>query len=111
MLAWSIQFPDAVDAAILTGFTVNSTAMSFFMGALNLEIANQNDPRRFSHLSDGYLVSPNFIGSQFDFFHDPNFTKETLDCRRGHEGDRDHGRAVDAAARLEARPELLRCAH
>jgi pimeloyl-ACP methyl ester carboxylesterase len=65
------SYPDAVDAAILTGMTTNSTGLPFFIAGLNAEIANRNNPLRFGHLNNGYLVSQNAISAQTAFLHYP----------------------------------------
>lgn len=67
------QYPSALDAAILTGFSVNSTSLPPFLTGLDLALASQNQPLRFSALSNGYLVSDTEISNQIGFFRAPGF--------------------------------------
>lgn len=76
--AITVQYPSAVDAAILTGFSLNSTGATSFMSALNPEIASQNDPASFSALNNGYNVAANFAAIQWAFMRYPGFPKENL---------------------------------
>ena len=68
-------YPAVFDAAILTGFSLNQTAVPTFVSAANLQIASQNSPFRFSNpaINNGYLVSAEAIANQIQFFRAPNF--------------------------------------
>lgn len=72
------QFPTDLNAAILTGFSVNQTGIPTFTAALDLSIANNVDPIRFSNLSKEYLVSANVVGNQFAFFRAQGFPPSNL---------------------------------
>lgn len=69
------MYPAVFDAAILTGFSLNQTAVPAFISAANLQIASQNSPYRFSDpaINAGYLVTATAIGNQIQFFRAPNF--------------------------------------
>ena len=71
-------YPRDIDAAILTGFSVYQGAMPTFLLALNLDIASQNQPYRFSGLSNGYLVSGTATSLQLGFFKAPGFDPNIL---------------------------------
>lgn len=76
--ALTATYPTAIDAAILTGFSVYASAMPTFLLALNLDIASQNQPYRFSDLNNGYLVSSTAISLQLGFFRAPGFDPNML---------------------------------
>ncbi|KAI7538658.1 alpha/beta-hydrolase [Hortaea werneckii] len=76
--AITAQYPSTLDAAILTGFSTNTTALAPFLQGLNLAIANENQPARFFQLSNGYLVSSNIISQQTGFFRTPGFDPSIL---------------------------------
>ena len=76
--AITAQSPSTLDAAILTGFSINATALPLFISALNLALANQNQPHRFSGLSNGFIVSDTIISNQIGFFRSPGFDPNIL---------------------------------
>lgn len=67
------KYPKDFDAVVLTGFSTNASALSLTFADFNSAIANQNQPDRFGHLPNGYLVADNPIANQFAFFYYPNF--------------------------------------
>ena len=69
------QYPDDLDAAVLTGFAtgVKGAAIAFAGGSF--AIASQDAPLRFANLSSAYLTSDSIIGTQFSFFRAPNLTQ------------------------------------
>ena len=76
--ALTVQYPDLLDAAILTGFSVNSSGMPIFLQGLNLAVANQNQPSRFADLNNAFLVSGTAISNQIGFFRAPEFDPAIL---------------------------------
>jgi len=76
--AITANYPESFDAAILTGFSVNSSALGVFITGLNLAIASQNQPIRFAALNNGYLVSSTVISNQIGFFRAPGFDPTIL---------------------------------
>lgn len=72
------QYPKTLDAAILTGFTTDVSNQPTFLQALNLALANENQPARFSSLNNGFLVSSTAISLQIGFFKAPNFDPKVL---------------------------------
>ncbi|TVY24856.1 hypothetical protein LHYA1_G007230 [Lachnellula hyalina] len=80
------KYPSSLNTAILTGFSVNSTGSSAFVAALNLAIASQNQPLRFSGLSNGYLVSSTSISNQLAFLHAQNFDPNVLSLAEATKG-------------------------
>lgn len=76
--AITAQYPATLDAAILTGFSTNSTGMPPFLQGLNLAIASQNSPYRFADLNNGYIVSSSAIPNQIEFFRAPGFDPAIL---------------------------------
>jgi pimeloyl-ACP methyl ester carboxylesterase len=66
------QYPEDLDAAVLTGYG-DSAGQAVFFSGLNLAIAGHNDPTRFDNLSNGFLVPSTIISIQFGFFRTPNF--------------------------------------
>ena len=79
-------YPKDLDAAILTGFSVYEGAMPIFLTGLNSVIASQNQPYRFSGLSNGYLVSDTAISNQIGFFRAPGFDPNILWLAEATEG-------------------------
>ncbi|KAL9114738.1 MAG: hypothetical protein Q9227_001417 [Pyrenula ochraceoflavens] len=73
------QYPDDFDAAILTGFSADNSGMPVAFAGTDLTIASQNQPLRFSGLSNGYLTSAAIEGNQFFFFRAPEFDPAVLD--------------------------------
>lgn len=71
-------YPSDLDAAILTGFSTLQSALPPFILGLNLAIASQDQPYRFSGLSNGYLVSSTPISLQLGFFRAPGFDPAVL---------------------------------
>jgi pimeloyl-ACP methyl ester carboxylesterase len=67
------NYPNDFDAVVLTGFSINASAISLTIADFNSAIANKNQPDRFGSLPNGYLVVENEIANQFAFFHYPNF--------------------------------------
>lgn len=76
--AITAMYPQSLDAAILTGFSTNSTGMTSFTAGNNFAIASQDQPYRFSALSTGYLVASTAISNQVAFFRAPNFDPNIL---------------------------------
>jgi pimeloyl-ACP methyl ester carboxylesterase len=76
--AITAQYPADLDAAVLTGFTLNSTGQATFSTSLDLTIASENCPSRFQNLSNGYLVTNNIVGNQFAFFKAQGFPPANL---------------------------------
>jgi pimeloyl-ACP methyl ester carboxylesterase len=76
--AVNTQYPASLDATVLTGFSVNGSAVPAFFAGLNLALANENDPTRFKALSDGFLVSGTVVSNQLAFFTNPNFDPNIL---------------------------------
>jgi pimeloyl-ACP methyl ester carboxylesterase len=60
--AITAQYPTDLDAAVLTGFSINATGQPSFITALDLTIARNSNPLRFPSLSNGYLIANNVVG-------------------------------------------------
>ena len=71
--AVTAAYPSSLDAAILTGYSVNSTGYPSFLSGQNLAIASELQPYRFNDLENAYLVSSTAIATQIGFFHAPGF--------------------------------------
>ncbi|RDW63702.1 hypothetical protein BP6252_11247 [Coleophoma cylindrospora] len=69
----TVNYPSDLDAAVLTGFSVDSSGKQAFWAGLNLEIAAYNTPARFDQLPRGYLVPSTVTSTQFGFFRAPDF--------------------------------------
>jgi hypothetical protein len=80
------KYPTSFNTAILTGFSTNSTGQPNFTTGLNLALASQNQPYRFTSLSNGYLVSSSAISNQIAFFHAPNFDVAILNLAEATKG-------------------------
>jgi len=76
--AITMQYPEALDAAILTGFSTDLSSQPLFLQALNLALANENQPLRFGQLNNGFLVSDTVISNQIGFFKAPGFDPANL---------------------------------
>lgn len=90
--------PSTFDAAILTGFSTNQTAIAPFLTSLNLEIASINQPYRFSTLNNGYLVSYSAVSNQYGFFRAPNFSPLVLAAAEASKGSVTFGELFTQAA-------------
>lgn len=84
--AVTAQYPTSLNTAILTGFSTNSTGQKIFTQGLNLAIASQNAPYRFSGLSNGYLVSSTAISNQIAFLHAQDFDPAILNLAEATKG-------------------------
>lgn len=78
--AITAQYPSDLDTAVLTGFSVDGSGIPVFFSSLNLVIASQNSPSRFSSLSNGYLVSQSSASNQFAFFRAQNYAPAVLNA-------------------------------
>ncbi|KAF4632044.1 hypothetical protein G7Y89_g6085 [Cudoniella acicularis] len=76
--AITAQYPKDLDAAVLTGFSVETTGISSFFSSLDLVPANTKTPSRFSTLPNGYLITNSLAGNQFAFFRFPDFCPDVL---------------------------------
>lgn len=85
------QYPDVFDAAILTGFSTDLFAQPLFLQALNLALANRNQPLRFGGLNNGFLVSSTVISNQIGFFKAPGFSPALLDLAEATKGSVTYG--------------------
>jgi hypothetical protein len=85
------SYPDVFDAAILTGFSTDLSAQPLFLQALNLALANQNQPLRFGGLNNGFLVSSTIISNQIGFFKAPGFAPSILDLAEATKGSVTYG--------------------
>lgn len=65
--------PADFDAAVLTAFSTDDSAMGATLFAFNPQIASVNQPERFSDLPNGYLVTQNSISMQLTFLRAPYF--------------------------------------
>jgi pimeloyl-ACP methyl ester carboxylesterase len=72
------RYPSALDAAILTGFSTDPSSQPLFLQALNLALANENQPLRYGLLNNGFLVSDTEISNQIGFFKAPGFPPANL---------------------------------
>jgi pimeloyl-ACP methyl ester carboxylesterase len=90
--------PSTFDAAILTGFSTNQTAVAPFVTALNLEIAALNQPYRFSSLSNGYLVAATTTSTQYAFLRSPNFSPLIASAANAQKGSVTFGELFTQAA-------------
>ena len=72
------QYPQDLDAAVLTGFSTSTTGMALFFSGLDLTIASRNQPLRFPELPNGYLISHSIESNQFAFFRAPGFDPALL---------------------------------
>nr|POF13553.1 hypothetical protein CFP56_02576 [Quercus suber] len=66
------------DAAILTGYSTNTDGMAAFTLALNLQIASQADPFRFSNFKNSYLLTASASSDQIGFLRAPGFDSRIL---------------------------------
>ncbi|KAF7192168.1 hypothetical protein HII31_06554 [Pseudocercospora fuligena] len=96
--AITAQYPSSIDGAILTGFSVNSTAMPTFLIGNNFAIAAQDQPYRFSDAPQGYLVSASPISNQIGFFKTPGFDPEILSLADATKGTVTYGELLTTSA-------------
>ncbi|WPH05082.1 Hypothetical protein R9X50_00798100 [Acrodontium crateriforme] len=92
------KYPMSLDAAILTGFSVNTSAIQTFITGLNLAIAAQNQPDRFHGLDPGYLVSNSVISNQIGFFKAPGFDPKILTAAEATKGPVTYGQLFSQSA-------------
>jgi hypothetical protein len=72
------MYPKDLDAAVLTGFSVDAAGQPVFFAGLDLVIGSQNAPLRFSQLPNAYIISNTISNNQFGFFRAPNFDPAVL---------------------------------
>lgn len=70
--------PELVDAAVLTGFSVDFSGIGSFLMALNLNLAKLSNISRFKGSASGYLLSSSQVGWQTGFFTAPNFDEQVM---------------------------------
>ena len=63
--------PTSLNAAVLTGFSVNASGMAAFSLGQNAQIASLSVPQRFANFSNGYLTVSSGVGNQVAFLHSP----------------------------------------
>ncbi|USW58133.1 Putative alpha/beta hydrolase-1 [Septoria linicola] len=80
------QYPSDLDAAVLTGFSANSSALPVFITGLNLALAMPNAPYRFATIPQGYLVSDTAISNQIGFLKAPGFDPEIANLAEATKG-------------------------
>lgn len=71
--AITADYPEDLDAAVLTGFSTDGAAMVATLAAFNPNIANENAPARFGDLPNGYWITDTAISNQLTFLRAPNF--------------------------------------
>jgi len=76
--AITAMYPKGLDTAVLTGFYVDAAGQPVFFAGLDLVIANQNSPLRFSQLPNAYIISNTISNNRFGFFCAPNFDPTVL---------------------------------
>lgn len=74
----TVQYPDLLDATVLTGFSTNATGQVTFAVGNNFAIASQHDPARFGNRSTGYIMTSSDIANQIAFFRAPAFDPTIL---------------------------------
>jgi pimeloyl-ACP methyl ester carboxylesterase len=74
------QYTADLDAAVLTGFSVDAAGFPVFFAGLNLVLAKENNLLRFGLLQNGYIISDTKVSNQFGFFRYPNFSPAVLDA-------------------------------
>jgi len=72
------QYPKDLDAAVLTGFSTDETGQLIAFSGLDLTIASQNQPLRFSGLANRYLTANSIEGNQYFFSRVPGFDPALL---------------------------------
>ena len=86
--ALSAMYPNITDAIVLTGFSMNSTFMPYFIAGANFQQAqlllssssSKNRPTNSSssNYPPGYLLSSNTNANQYLFFYPPYFDRNIL---------------------------------
>ncbi|SMY24789.1 unnamed protein product [Zymoseptoria tritici ST99CH_1A5] len=84
--AVTAEYPTDLDAAILTGFSTNSSSLPIFLTGLNLALALPASPYRFASIPAGYLVSSTIISNQIAFFRAPGFSPAILNLAEATKG-------------------------
>jgi len=92
------QYPKLLQGAILTGFALNTTALPVFLNGLNLQIARENSPYRFSDLNNGYIVAQSAISNQIGFFRAPGFDPKILAMAEAAKGTTTYGELFSVLA-------------
>ena len=71
------KYPQDFDAVILTGTSTSAAFVNTALASFDLTIANTDPSRKFSRLSNGYLVQPLQQSIQFPYYRWPNFPPES----------------------------------
>jgi pimeloyl-ACP methyl ester carboxylesterase len=83
--AVTAQSPQLLDAAILTGFTTNSSNLGGYLTAGSYSIANRIFPDRLGDKPDTWLVTGSNASDITGFFFPPNYAQEAFDLARATE--------------------------
>lgn len=79
-------YPQVLDAAILTGFSVNATGLPLFLLGNDFQLANHNLPYRYGALNNGFLVANTITNNEIAFFRAPNFDPAVLALANANKG-------------------------
>lgn len=82
--AITADYPQDLDAVVLTGFTTNLAAMPSTLVGFNPAIANTNQPPRFADLPNGYWITDSPISNQLTFLRAPNFDPKSKSPQLEH---------------------------
>jgi pimeloyl-ACP methyl ester carboxylesterase len=77
-LGLTAKYPADFDAAVLTGFSPDTSGALLAFATTDLVIASGAVPERFAHLSNGYLTANSIVGNQAFFFRAPGFDPDLL---------------------------------
>ncbi|KAE9986668.1 hypothetical protein EG328_004995 [Venturia inaequalis] len=107
--------PELSDGIVLTGYSLNATYQPWFLRASAFHLASENQPKRFSSLSSGYLTWGDKFTNQYAFLKYPHFDPEVLDKAEAGKfpftlGEILTGGLIPVAAPNFAKPVLLMAA-
>lgn len=85
--AIAAQYPQDLDAVVLTGFSQNMTGLPAFIQANSFGIASAVQPYRFSGLPNAYIYNPSPANLQSAFLHAPGFSPFLLQQAYGEQAD------------------------
>jgi len=85
--ALTAQDPAAINGAVLTGFSANTSAVQLYLSSAAYTTATKIFPERFSadELDDGYLVTANAQQNALNFLYRTGYTAAAADLARATE--------------------------
>jgi len=83
--AVTMEYPQLLDGAVLTGFSTNSSNLPGYLQAASYSIANKIFPDRLASKPDTWLVTGSNASDIMGFFYPPYYSEASFDLSRSTE--------------------------